>query len=184
MKRDIIRVGDRVRIVNPDIFIRCGYPLTKEDILRNYLKKEDIKVIENFLAHFEIYQPYISLNKKTLCEIDDNPTYTRVFDRVADAVAYGVLSKKGFGGRERKIYTEFDATLSNATATVIERKVVNTGNYEPGWYDSYGGDGEMPSLTNQKSHVIFEVLIDSDPDLYKINLCKRVWVEKINLEKI
>ena len=27
----IIRVGDKVRIVNPEMFVRCGYPMTKQD---------------------------------------------------------------------------------------------------------------------------------------------------------
>lgn len=187
MKKNIIRIGDRVKVIQPDLFIRCGYPYTKEHMLRNVLKPEDVIKIEKFLADFGVHQDYFHIKDTNIMHpIVDKAYYTRAFDKVADGIAYGLLHAKGFGGRERKVYTEREEKYLNATGTVMSRKVVNSGHYVPGyngsWLDPY--DSEPAYLTNQKTHVIFEVELDYNPDQQCWYPFTVVQIEKTNLEKI
>jgi hypothetical protein len=182
MKRNIIRKGDRVKVVNPEFFIRCGYPMTKEDVLRSVLKTGDVKKIEDFLSDFGIYQHFFAIPGTDIKHTLETRAYTQVFDRVADALAYGILAAKRFGGRERKVFTEKKEQYLNAEGTVVGRKVVNSGYYQPGWSDEY--EGEPAYLTNQKTHVIFDVELDYNPE-------QKIWypytclqIEKTNLQKL
>ncbi|WP_250532471.1 hypothetical protein, partial [Caballeronia sp. ATUFL_F1_KS39] len=52
--------------------------------------------------------------------------------KVLDALAYGILAREGFGGKDKKIYTETLSDYENCTAEVISKKVVRTGTYVPG----------------------------------------------------
>jgi hypothetical protein len=177
-RSEIIRIGDRVRIVNPEFFVRCGYPLNKELVLRNNLKQEDVNKIDAFITSFGLNNFYVDLDKS-------NHIYTRVFDKIADAIAYGLLNKEGFGGRERKIYTEYLEPYKDIVCEVIGRKIVNTGYYRSGGksYDYYNGgyDYEPASLEDQQTHIIYTV------DLIPNELPSRnlfLEIEKKNLEKI
>lgn len=185
MKKNIIRVGDKVRIAKPYSFVRCGYPLTKEDMLRTRMSKEDAYKISKFLEDFGIHEiPFYTEKPIT------KAVYSRVYDRVADAVAYGLLESEKYGGRERKIFTQYHPHLQDAEAVVIGRKVVNTGRYVPGYgpcYPDYESEG--PSLTNQQSHVILRVEVKTVPDIeygiiatYKLH--EQLEFEKENLVKL
>lgn len=185
MKRNIIRINDRVKIITPDVFIRCGYPLTKEDMLRNELKQSDVKRIEDFLSEFGIYPHFFHVVGTDITQYLENKTYTQVFDRVADAIAYGLLAGKRFGGRDRKIFTEYKEYLKDSYGTVVERKVVNTGTYNYGFSGGWEDDYEPATLTNQKTHVLFRVKVDYrhfNGGIQKIE--EDVWFEKTNLEKV
>jgi len=39
-RKNVIRVGDKVKIVNPEVFVRTGYPLTTEMIKESHITEE------------------------------------------------------------------------------------------------------------------------------------------------
>ena len=41
----IIRIGDTVKIVKPNIFIRCGYPLSKNEAKKEICRLPMIKIM-------------------------------------------------------------------------------------------------------------------------------------------
>ena len=191
MKNDqIIRVNDKVKIINPDVLDRVGYPLTTSLILIRERHFEDRKEIDELLAKFNIR------NTKTH---DREYNYTR--NTVAKAIANALLSQEGWGGNERKIYTNRDEDLQNAEATVIDRKLYKTGTRFAPWssYDAWNGDWDYTpgGLDDEKTHVFFRLQINSIER--KIgDICDMIrtwayedqpktrgtWIEKTNLEKL
>ena len=61
----IIRNGDRVRIVTPEIFVRCGYPLCKAD-LREDIAKNYGKIIEDLIYSVEKGDKLLTRDEKGL----------------------------------------------------------------------------------------------------------------------
>lgn len=175
-RKSLIRVGDRVKITNPEIFQRVGYPNTKEDIIRNEIKKEDIPYIEQFMNHFGLAIVHI---KNIFHKPDED-----IFDRIVDAIAYGILRKKGYGGNARQIYTKYQEIYKNKEFVVTGRRVVNTGTYVHGGFEhDYDGCPEYTPayLSHQKSHIIYKLEpltldFSYDPTFIEI--------EKIHLQKI
>lgn len=166
-KRNIIRVGDFVEITNPEVFIRCGYPLTTESIVRNHMTEEDAERIDRFLNEMGV-----GISADFLA--GRGREYDAVFDKVVSAVARYKLSKLGWGGNERTIHTNRDESLLNGKFQVVGKRVVQTGKRIPGWYSSYDQDGESPSFKSSGSHVILKVVegrqgwIFSDIDAFEI----------------
>ena len=68
---NIIRVGDIVNIVNPRIFIRCGYNLTKDD-LRPEIDEKYGKQIHAFIKSIPILK-------------------SRSYDSVRDVIVYDYM---------------------------------------------------------------------------------------------
>ncbi len=162
MKKPVYRIGDKVKIIAPEIFIRCGYPLTKQIALETLItddEKRKVKELLNYPKDFGIYE---TTNYQMAAE-----------DNILDALAYFKIAEKGFGGKDRKIYTEVCEEIRNQTAEIIGKKVVRSGRYNPGWYD--GDEGEPPFLDQVESNVILEVRCD--------NWMTR-WIEVKNVEKI
>ena len=48
-KEQVIRIGDRIKVINPEIFMRCGYPLTIQDGIK-MLSPEEIKCINQLVG--------------------------------------------------------------------------------------------------------------------------------------
>lgn len=163
MKKDpnIIRPGDRVRVVTPLQFLRCGYPKTPEDYLCEATKK---------LASFGLkMKPY-------------------VFDRVADRLAWGLCVTNGYGGRDRTIHTQESPDLLGKTFVVREVRTVMTGVYFPprGWsqpdYWTGESDYEPGGLDKQKSHRIAQLVQEDGIHIFNDSTLPEV--EVIHLEKL
>lgn len=142
-KRNIIRVGDIVEIVNPQKFIRCGYPLTTEGVIRNHMTKDDVKSIDNLLDGMGIS--------------GHGKEYSILYDKIVTAIARYKLQDLRWGGNNRNIYTEDDPSLVGKTYKVVEKRTVQTGTRINGWYDSYHNEGESPSFKSDGSHVILKL---------------------------
>ena len=132
---NIIRVGDRVKIIKPFIFVRCGYPMSKKDI-KESLSKEKLDLLENFVYNFT------GLSRSIF-----TPNYRadNIIDRVKDQLAFGILVAKGFGGNKRSIFSKEVPAILNLRGTVRRRKVVKSGvrelgsrDPETGYYDQHG----------------------------------------------
>lgn len=169
----IIRRGDIVQINNPEMFIRCGYPLS--------LKKMSEEV---GLAFGDTIRDLIqsAIGK---AHGFDQATY----DFVIQKLAYLRLKEMGFGGEERKIYTEKNELLKGVRARVVDIFFVKTGLRSPGYrdYDYYSGgyDAEPPYLADQKTHKILRINIlqESSEQIRSLSDGNRR-IEAINVTKI
>lgn len=148
MKKNIIRVGDRVRVIEPKIFDRCGYPKTLFD--------------ETQIAYEELHQPIsnflISLNLSDP-KTGEAPAHT--VHEIAKAIAYLRLKKNGYGGRERKIYTKdgFYEHMQDKEYYVTAVRFVKTGLYHPPRYTNWEGvdDYDPGYLENCKTHKLLKL---------------------------
>lgn len=128
-KKYRIKADDRVRIVNPVIVLRVGYPKTVSD----YLKEAE------------------SLFKKSLLDVIG----PREADMALSKIAYGLAKRDGFGGSSRTLHTKVDELMRGAEFTVIDCKTAKTGEYFPpqGGADYWGECDYWPGgLSNMKTH--------------------------------
>lgn len=146
MRKPVYRPGDRVIIMQPQVFVRCGYPF------------DVVKETDSILTHyrFDIEQ--------LIEKIDQNGQPSHYgFDpdirAVASRLARIVAIRRGYGGNERRIYTEWCAEILGKEGTVFSKRVVKTGNrYGPsGGRDEDGHWYEPGRLENEKTHVILQV---------------------------
>lgn len=145
----IIRVGDLVKIINPEVFIRCGYPLDFEKMLFDVRDKykQDVDAFMNVI---------LMRNGINHGDISANPYY-EVANKLFKAITYMLLHVKGFGGKERKIYTENREEIINEQFFVHKIFFVKTGKYYPivssgGYFEQK--EYEPAYLDNQEAHKI------------------------------
>ena len=97
LKDNIIRVKDTIKIINPEIFIRCGYPLELKEITK-MIAIEYYNKIKDFVQDIIKYNdmpPYLNLNPK---EIE--------YEDIAKCLAYRYIKKHKFGGnKKRNLYS-------------------------------------------------------------------------------
>lgn len=161
-KKEVYRLHDRIRILTPEVFIRCGYPLTTEMISES-MTEEQLKAIHEMFEKFGIRTdpskvPATNKYFTEIQSINDKP-----FQFVRNVIARELLGQKRWGGPERKIYTELRSEFLNATATVYSKRVVKTGTYMPGWgHTSYFGeyDYEPAYLDGEETHIILTICTD------------------------
>ena len=163
INKKIFRINDKVQIINPEIFVRCGYPLAKEDIKNKEITAEERQKIANLLG----------------CAFVEDIDYFSIYEKMLDNLAYYKLKKKRFGGKERRIHTENKPEYKDNFGTIIGKKIVKTGDYESGYinYDNY----YSPYLENEKSHVI--LYINMEPTKNYIS-GDYIEIESINIKKI
>ncbi len=179
-KKDIIRVGDKVKILRPAFIYRWGYDNNLQDVSEEVLEK---------------YKPQM---RKFLQEISDaegfsttiRPLYDlpmNFFNRMASSVAYFIVGKRMRNGAVRKLFYITDEDKGpmgwlnhdypeGSIHGVAEVKTVKTGRYfgPSGGYDSgYDyNDWEPGGLSNEKTHKLLRVGYTNN------------WIEAINVEKV
>jgi hypothetical protein len=153
----IIRVGDEVKVINPECFLRCGYPLTKLDVYQEVEEKYNRQIYE-LIRHTGMH----------------DPKYHLVKYKIIDALAYGLLKQRRFGGHERKIYTDTWKELHNKIGVVRKIKFVTTGTYNAG--GGYAEDYDPPFLSSVGTHKILFIYV---PIMVVVT-----WIEADNVEKI
>lgn len=171
--RTVFRIGDTAKVVKPLVFIRCGYPCTLEEETRIVTEEFGSKITEMFRD----------------C---GGPVWTegREFKRVASEIAYARLRSRGFGGRERKIYTKENSSIDGKEFTVVRKKVVKTGRYYSP--SGYGEDWEPGGLCDCKTHVIVSL---ADPSsiirrddgaviIHQFPTGNEFWIESTNIVKV
>lgn len=159
-KRNIIRLDDRVKIITPEVVLRCGYNLTKKIVKDTLITQEHRDSIFKMLSEFR-GRPEPS----PLFKIEEfGETNDKMYDKIVNLMAGELLHRHGFGGEERKIHTIRRESLQGKTAMVVCRKVVKTGKYRAGGgsQDYYSGewDYEPAYLKDEKTHVLFKVYVD------------------------
>jgi hypothetical protein len=144
-----IRIGDRVRVVNPEFFVRCGYPMVFQYEAKRVVRDRR-ESIESFLRSHDI-EPY------RLDSLGLHPAVTKI----AKVLAYELCKAKKWGGRERKIYTHRFDLYAGQDFSVASVRFVKTGEYISGeCYGTYGGYEYEPAyLSNEKTHRILKLNI-------------------------
>lgn len=156
---NLIKVGDSVKIVTPNVFVRCGYPLTVSDMeseVEDYEEETMMKLLEaSDYASMSFYQQ-------------------RAYDKMKSGFMLYLLARRGFGGPERTIHVREDSSLQYMPATVTAIKRVVTGTYHHA--GGYGEDYEPPYLTKTKHHRILE--------LKTLRSSLVHWVPEVNVVKL
>lgn len=169
-KRVVYHVDNIVKIINPNVVVRVGYPLTKTQALE-VVEKEYNDKIHAFMRNIG-------------AEIDDigydfDPS---LYHDLTKALASHWLKKRNYGGKERKLYTERDERLLRRNPwRVLSKRVVKTGTYNSGgmvqsdWYGE--SDYTPPHLSNEQSYVLL-TLETIDPEFEPII----IEIEAVNVE--
>lgn len=170
----IIRVDDKVRIINPEIVTRIGYPMSIHDAIKEVKKLYCNDIIE--LLNKTIYK------KTTLFpDMIVNDHNSKPYNKIISALAYEYLKSKQFGGKERKIFSEYRQDLFGITTTVRKIFIRKTGIYFPpnGGYDYWTNeyDYEPGGLDKEKTHKILELE-------HWQNYPSYIQIEACNVEKI
>jgi len=168
-KKDIIRVDDKVRIINPEFFVRCGYENNRQSHTERIeiVNRDDIiELIKNvFPNHFP---KIISYSKDSMAR------WESVIHNVAKALAYEAVHENMKSGEERKIFTsKYSVGSYFGNDVVTDIKYVKTGTYIPPhiYHGVWDDDYEPGGLLNEKVHKILQIDFDN-------------WIEDINVEKV
>jgi hypothetical protein len=151
--KEIIRVGDKVKIIKPEFFVRCGYDLTFESAMEQVEEKYSEKIL-GFINEFNSVKiPSILIRE---CDYRGH-----AFERIVKALAYELIRNQMKDGNERKIITELEEERLNKECTVRHKFHVHTGIYNKGHYYKHsafdGGDYDPPFLSNLKVHTILQL---------------------------
>ena len=146
-----IKALDRVRIVNPDFFVRRGYPLSFEDVRKETEEKYARKIVE-FMAGIGM----------SAAEPDVGGMYDskgKPFSEIVRALTYCEIKSKGFGGCTRSIHTERKEEHKGVETSVMGVRFVKTGEYMRGGIHGTweGYEYEPPYLANEKTHRILSL---------------------------
>jgi len=168
----IIRVGDYVKIVNPDMFIRCGYPLSKMDMVKE-VEEHFSKIIEDLAYSVAKGDVFVQRDDKGLYPGQkDNFIITPLSElrsrgvnrEIIEALAVKRLFARDFGGNVRSIHTKRRSEFQGAFSKVVGIKFVKTGTRVSGfssrssYYDSEI-EYSPPYLEHEKTHKILRVWV-------------------------
>ena len=150
--KTVYRVNDRVKIINPDFFVRVGYPWTVEYGVNTLVTSEEKEKIKELIGINNIDREYLLFEYENIFKVN-------LFDKIVEELARYKIRAGGFGGKERSIYTEKIEEFKGKIVRVTSKKVVKTGSYNHGsWHE----DDYCPAyLSNEKSHVLLEVYTSS-----------------------
>lgn len=176
MKKIVFRKDDYIRIKNPIIVERVGYPLNIQKVKDEHFSIEEKQKIEEFLRFFKVTSSDI---------FEVKPEKTR--SAIIHALAMNKIQQLRWGGNERSLHLRTDESLRDKEVWIVKKKIVKIGTrFAASGY--YGYDGEYNfepgRLDNMKTHVLlgFWSLADSifhfntDNDL--------VWIEEKNVELV
>jgi hypothetical protein len=170
---NIIRIGDKVKVINPLFVERVGYDNNLEASIK-YVEDNFFPQITAFVN--SILSPGSDVLRRT--------NYSKVDHKIVRALAYGFVGKNMKSGAERKIFTkEQGGYWGEFYVTGI--KYVQTGQYDPphshqdyyGEWDSYPG-----GLSEMKTHKL--LCIDHEPYWSRSEFPHGNWIEACNVEKI
>lgn len=198
MGNKVIRIGDHIKVINPEFILRVGYPISFIQACA-HVEKEYEEQIRHMLAKCKLYghEPKSSFEETmfgdltVFCHEPWPPIgrYKKPYHKIVAGLAGMYLESQGFGGKERKIYTKSYPDFKDRVYLVVDKKVVKTGIYFPPWsHQDYQGewDGAPGGLDFEKTHVLLMLnswhhaaLNDHEPpyDTY-------LTIERINVEVV
>jgi hypothetical protein len=175
-----IKVGDIVRIVRPDFFIKCGYENNHQAAVE---KIENTYWEQTFRF---IYDWEKSLVKEKGVDFISWERYRselanpKSLHKIISALAYDLVSKNREDGAKRVIFLERRKEDKGLIATVKAIKTCQTGIYisPKGHCTEEGWEVESGYIKDPKYH---RILILDCPEIDEGNL---ILIEDINVEKI
>jgi hypothetical protein len=171
MKKEIIRKGDKVKVVIPKFVARVGYPKTVDDYL------EPLR--QQYGSNLDLL--FFSISGDTHRFVGhDESSKQRL--RVERELAYLMARRDHFGGYDRTIHWLEKPEFKDSELVVIDVRTVYTGRCYPG--SGQWDDYEPGGLDNRKCHRIarvrFTVSYYYGPGKFKLGLEIPVY----HLEKI
>lgn len=164
---DIIRVGDNVKIVNPEIYVRCGYPWNKDYAIENLIDvSEKLDLLDLLCVDYKLDRFGEGFDIT-----DTNHYKLRTYEKMLDEFAYLKLREKGFGGSSRKIITVRDETKLGVECVVIKKFYKHSGEHD-------SSDG-CNFLSKTKVHKILDIYPTSGPLFWE-----DIKIEDINVIKL
>jgi len=164
-KKEIFRRDDKVKIINPSVFLRCGYPLNRQ-MVKDKMTAEQKELIATMVRKFGP-NDFESVNEKVL-----------------DVMSGVILENERWGGRERSIHTELRPYLINTIGWVRSKRTVKTGSYRSGGVsrDYYSGydDYDPPYLENEKTHIILSINVNTETGLFG----ETIEIEQCHVKKV
>lgn len=161
LRKNIIRIGDQVRVLEPLRFIRCGYERNKETIRVEILEKHKLDIEQ--------------LLRATIGGVSTH-LWNRATEKIADELAYAKLQMTAQSGARRRIYTELVESMRGGIYTVQHKTTAVTGQYFRYAPDYWTGEQDPPELSDVETHIILEIGYDFDFQPLKI---EAKYVEKI-----
>lgn len=164
-KEDVIRVGDRVKVVNPRWIKRIGYPLIWTDLT------EEVETDPRTMEALKVMGFKVNFHK------GPPPDFVKT-------VAMMRVHQRGFGGPDRTIHyhpiAADDATFMDSidmvphhgyvgrTVLVLGKQLAKTGVRLSGYGDYE--DYTPPELTEVKTHIILKTIYGNieDKDVEKV----------------
>lgn len=125
MRRNVIREGDRVKVIRAEVLTRCGYP----------------KAVADYMTQ-----------AKEILDKTGEKFGRRETDRIVREITYGLARRDHFGGRERTLHLSAMPELLGEVLPVEKVRTVRTGYYFGPWGN--GEDYEPGGLDNMKAHRI------------------------------
>lgn len=171
--KEVFRIGDEVRIINPEKFVRCGYPMDFEEIKDQMMNENGKKIreIKRMIMEAVKGPPIEEFEDESYFD-SEKPFSKNLKERIVEIFASAYMNYHGFGGNERKIYAVASEGIYCQDCIVMGKKIVITGE-RCGRYDSYGN---IPCLENRKSHIILKVMPEKHGQSF--------WIEAKNVEKV
>ncbi len=185
-KSKALKQGDHVKIINPILVNRFGYPLNTK-IIKNEFTAEQRKEVWDFFRKFVTGRsPLPDEGWEGLLGEDDYNKSPDGLGQVLHGLAYGILKARNHGGNRRQLYTQVFPELEGGTTIIKSRKVVKTGTRVPGsgGYCSYTGeyDYDPGYLADEKTHVLYEIgrVYKGSTEFYLTNDKYNILVETLN----
>ena len=179
----IIRVGDKVKIINPIFFEGCYYDNNLRDKTTEVAKKHG-KEIREFIDKMTGIST--KLTGLIMLKMDDERDYSEDISirKIARVIAYDLVHRDMKTGNERKIFTYPLERNKGLICKVEAIKIIKTGFYFPpnNHYDSYNGEycGEPGGLEKEKTHKILTL----HDELMWREYSTSLQIEAKNIEKV
>src|ERR1700735_883914 len=101
------RIGESVRIVNPKRFVRCGYPLSLDDVYEKFNNEiSDLK-----LKAIRAIMSYPSPPAEGIMWTGNPTLGSRGDCLISQAIASMIIRREGFGGKERQVFEEDEDSI-------------------------------------------------------------------------
>ena len=139
MAKQIIRIGDYVRVVHPEFFVRCGYPETQKGVF------DAMSITDDTTVHTMFRQMGIPAREG----------YVRT---IMQRLAHYRWRESGCGGPYRRIHTKTLEDAEGLVFRVVSKRTCITGDYfAPSMYQDWESghfESEEGGLRNRQTHVI------------------------------
>jgi hypothetical protein len=144
MKRSVFREGDTVRIVSPEVVVRCGYALSPKD-LADGLSQDALNSVLVGAGVDLGYLPEFWARKSRR--------------EIARGIGLALAASQQFGGPERKLRVREEPGIVGRTAHVLSKRMVVEGCRIPGYPSSWYDEGEGPSFEEADRHLLLNVCL-------------------------